>query len=47
MFLAGCYIFSYFYFAEKSHINNRIKQLQEFDNKIEHPDDIIIKYSII
>ena len=47
LFLAGCYIFSYFYFTEKSQINYSMKQLHEYDNKIEHPDDTVIKYSII
>jgi hypothetical protein len=47
MFLAGCYVLSYFYFAEKSHINSRLKQMQEYDNKVDRPNDTVIKYSII
>lgn len=47
LFLAGCYVFTYFYFSEKSLINIKQKQLQEYSNKIEKPDTTIIKYSLI
>jgi hypothetical protein len=46
-FLGICYVATYFYFAEISHINAKQKQLQDFNNKSENPDNTIIKYSII